>query len=65
VKRRLAEESVLFASIIKWFVLATIIGGVVGLSTAKSYRGSHRLFADMGIWWPDMIDFLSWRLKAQ
>ncbi len=34
MKRRLAEESVLFASIIKWFVLATIIGGVVGLSTA-------------------------------
>jgi H+/Cl- antiporter ClcA len=33
VKRRLTEESVLFISVLKWFVLATIVGGIVGLST--------------------------------
>jgi len=33
MKRRLTEESVLFISILKWFVLATIVGGIVGLST--------------------------------
>ncbi len=33
MKRRIAEETILFISIIKWIVLATIIGIVVGLST--------------------------------
>jgi H+/Cl- antiporter ClcA len=34
MKRRLTEESVLFASVLKWFVLATLTGAIVGLSTA-------------------------------
>jgi H+/Cl- antiporter ClcA len=33
VRRRLAEESVLFASVAKWFLLATVTGAIVGLST--------------------------------
>jgi len=33
MRRRIAEETILFISIIKWIVLATIIGIVVGLST--------------------------------
>ncbi|MDD5072579.1 MAG: chloride channel protein [Candidatus Omnitrophica bacterium] len=33
MRRRLAEETVLFISIIKWVVLATFIGIIVGLST--------------------------------
>jgi H+/Cl- antiporter ClcA len=33
MKRRLTEESILFMSVIKWFFLATIVGGIVGLST--------------------------------
>jgi len=33
VKRRIAEETILFISVVKWIVLATIIGIVVGLST--------------------------------
>jgi len=33
MKRRIAEETVLFISIVKWIVLATIIGIVVGVST--------------------------------
>lgn len=34
MKRRLKEESVLFISVFKWLVLATVIGIIVGLSTA-------------------------------
>jgi len=34
MKGRLTEQSVLFASVLKWFVLATITGAIVGLSTA-------------------------------
>jgi H+/Cl- antiporter ClcA len=34
MRGRLTEESVLFASIVKWFLLATITGVVVGFSTA-------------------------------
>ncbi len=33
MKKRIKEESVLFVSVSKWFVLATIIGIIVGLST--------------------------------
>jgi H+/Cl- antiporter ClcA len=33
VRRRLAEESVLFVSVAKWFLLATITGAIVGFST--------------------------------
>jgi H+/Cl- antiporter ClcA len=32
--RRITEETVLFISILKWFVLASIVGLVVGLSTS-------------------------------
>jgi H+/Cl- antiporter ClcA len=34
MRRRLAEETVLFISVVKWFCLATIIGVMVGFSTA-------------------------------
>ena len=34
MKRRLKEESVLFMSVFKWLVLATVIGIIAGLSTA-------------------------------
>jgi len=30
MKRRIAEETVLFISILKWFILATLIGAIVG-----------------------------------
>jgi H+/Cl- antiporter ClcA len=33
MKKRLAEESVIFISVLKWIVLATIVGGMVGGST--------------------------------
>ena len=33
MKKRLTEESVIFVSVLKWFILASIIGGMVGLST--------------------------------
>jgi len=34
VKRELTEESILFVSVIKWFVLASITGAMVGAATA-------------------------------
>lgn len=34
MKKRLKEESILFISILKWFILATIVGTIVGASTA-------------------------------
>jgi H+/Cl- antiporter ClcA len=34
MRRRITEHTVLFISIVKWVVLATIVGAVVGLSTA-------------------------------
>ena len=34
MKRRITEESVIFISVLKWFILATMVGGIVGLSTA-------------------------------
>jgi len=33
MRRRLTEQSVIFFSILKWFVLATVTGAIVGLST--------------------------------
>ena len=33
MKRRITEESVIFISVLKWFILATMVGGIVGLST--------------------------------
>jgi len=33
MRRRLGEQSVLFASVFKWFVLATLTGAIVGVST--------------------------------
>jgi H+/Cl- antiporter ClcA len=34
MRRRVAEETILFVSIIKWVVLASIVGAIVGLATA-------------------------------
>jgi len=34
VKREITEESILLVSVLKWFVLASVSGAVVGLSTA-------------------------------
>ena len=34
MRRRLTEETVLFVSVLKWFVLATVTGAIVGVSTA-------------------------------
>jgi H+/Cl- antiporter ClcA len=34
MRTRVAEETILFVSIIKWVVLATIVGGIVGLATS-------------------------------
>jgi H+/Cl- antiporter ClcA len=51
VKRHLKEETVLLISVLKWFVLATIVGTVVGASTTVfllSLNGSVNLTAK----WP-------------
>ena len=34
MKKKLKEESIMFISILKWFMLATIVGSIVGASTA-------------------------------
>jgi len=34
MKRRLIEQLTLFASVLKWSIYASIVGAVVGLSTA-------------------------------
>ena len=34
MRRRFAEQSMLFISILKWVILATIVGSIVGLSTS-------------------------------
>ncbi len=34
MRKKLIEESVLFVSILKWFVLATAVGALVGAATA-------------------------------
>jgi hypothetical protein len=34
MRQKLTEQTVLFISIVKWVVLATIVGAIVGLSTA-------------------------------
>jgi H+/Cl- antiporter ClcA len=39
MRRRVLEESVLFISIIKWFLLSSITGAIVGLSTAGFLKG--------------------------
>lgn len=41
MKKRLAEEAVLFLSVLKWFGLATFIGAVVGLSTTIFLKVLH------------------------
>ena len=33
MKKRLAEETIIFISVIKWFALATAVGAIVGLAT--------------------------------
>ena len=39
MRRALGEQSVLFASVFKWFVLATATGAIVGLSTTVFLKG--------------------------
>lgn len=39
MRRRLTEETVLFVSVLKWFVLATLAGAIVGVSTAVFLKG--------------------------
>lgn len=34
MKKEFEEESVIFASIVKWFILATLIGAIIGLGSA-------------------------------
>jgi len=34
MKRRIAEETILFISVLKWFILSTIIGCIVGIGAA-------------------------------
>lgn len=34
MRKRLAEETIIFFSVFKWFILATIIGAIVGCATA-------------------------------
>jgi len=34
MKKRLAEETIIFVSVLKWFILATITGTIVGAATA-------------------------------
>lgn len=41
MRREFTEESILLASVLKWFVLATIIGVIVGFSTALFIRALH------------------------
>lgn len=38
MERRLTEELVIFVSIFKWFILASVIGAIVGLSTTAFLR---------------------------
>lgn len=38
MRRRLAEETVIFISVLKWVILAAIIGAIVGLSTTAFLR---------------------------
>jgi H+/Cl- antiporter ClcA len=38
LRRKLIEESVLFVSVLKWVVLATVVGAMVGVSTALFIR---------------------------
>src|SRR4030067_2666887 len=33
MRRRLKEETVIFISVLKWIILATVVGSIVGLST--------------------------------
>ncbi len=33
MRQKLAEETIIFVSVLKWFILATIIGSIVGLAT--------------------------------
>ena len=44
MKKHLIEESILFISILKWVVIATGIGIIVGLSTAVFLKFS------IGVW---------------
>ncbi|MEQ8169867.1 MAG: hypothetical protein ABRQ38_13325, partial [Candidatus Eremiobacterota bacterium] len=34
IKKEITEESVIFVSIIKWFILAALSGAIIGLATA-------------------------------
>jgi|MudIll2142460700_1097286.scaffolds.fasta_scaffold62696_2 H+/Cl- antiporter ClcA len=39
MKKRLAEETILFLSVAKWVILATVIGALVGLTTSLFIKG--------------------------
>ena len=41
MRKKLAEETILFISIFKWIVLAAMVGGLVGLSTALFLKLLH------------------------
>ena len=34
MRKKLKEESIMFISVLKWVILATVVGGIVGTSTA-------------------------------
>ncbi len=48
MKKRVLEESVLFISVIKWFILASIIGTIVGLSTSLFLKGLDLSISTLG-----------------
>ncbi len=45
MKRRIAEQTVLFVSILKWFILATVIGSIVGFATMIFLRSLGKSIA--------------------
>jgi len=49
MKRRALEQSVLFISVIKWFVLASLIGIIVGISTTVFLKGLDYSIAFIGL----------------
>ena len=57
VQRRLAEETVLFISIIKWVVLATCVGAIVGLATTGFLKTLSWASA-LGSAWPGTVFLL-------
>jgi len=69
MKKRLAEETVLFVSILKWVFLATAIGSIVGLATTvflkilnESTALSNR-YPYSFLWLPVALFLSSWMIK--